>query len=270
MKILCTLLVKLTVVMLFLISCRQISYSPFDAYSEKHHSNQDNISKLASLDATLNYPFKVAVISDTHNDYDELEKIISYINDHQEQYALIIHAGDITTYATKREYEVFKRIIDKSKRPILVAVGNHDLIANGRTLFERFIGPFTQVAGIKDINIAILSNNNWEMSGTPNYQWLENVLSTSTANRQIVVMHIPPLQAERFNATQRQKIIDLASNPAYNVKYIISGHIHSKSNFSDFGSTGARHLDAGHSTQNGYFLSLEFTATDIYEDTVHY
>ncbi len=89
-----------------LVSCRQISYSPFDNRIDSSNIIGDELSQLSSLEGSISYPFKIAFISDTHNDYDELKDFVDYINRNADQYAFVMHSGDITTHGTKREYEV--------------------------------------------------------------------------------------------------------------------------------------------------------------------
>ena len=88
----------------------------------------------------MSYPFKIAFISDTHNDYDELQDFIDYINRNSSEYAFVIHSGDVTSHGTKREYDVFKRIVQKLNRPLFVTIGNHDAFNNGASIFEKLFG----------------------------------------------------------------------------------------------------------------------------------
>ena len=250
-----------------IVGCDQFHYSPYATSGEKPHLITSELGRLSSIESSVSFPFKVAFISDTHNDYAGFRDVVDYINSHSSEYAFVIHCGDLTTFATEREYMMAKNLLKDLLVPFFVVPGNHDLIANGPTLYKNYFGPKDYTFAFKDVRFVLFSDNNWEDPGAPRLSWLESVTSSATEGLKILVTHIPPSDLGRFDEATVEKFKDISLNG--NVDYIASGHIHSDGEFKDF-TPSTRNLDAGLTTHISKFKVLTFDGAAISESTVSF
>lgn len=248
-------------------SCDQIHYSPFETSGDAPHLTSSQLSRLASRETATSYPFKVAFISDTHNDYKEFQGFVEYINKHSDEYSLVVHCGDLTTFATEREYKVAKKILGNLNIPYFVLPGNHDLIANGPTLYKNYFGAKDFTFAFKDVRFVLFSNNNFEDGGSPRINWIKSVAETSTESWKIFATHIPPVENERFTASEIDALKDIMDDEG--VDYIFNGHIHSDGSSSSY-SASSKRIDVGHATRTKRFRVLTFDGAGISESTVHF
>jgi 3',5'-cyclic AMP phosphodiesterase CpdA len=211
---------------------------------------QDNESSIGS-------DFKIAFIADTHNYYDELNKLVNTIN-RNGPYSFIVVCGDITNYGLLEEYKETKRILQRLNYPYLVAVGNHDLLSNGNNIFLRMFGKTEFDFTYKNIQLIFFNNNNWESGGViPNKKWVEMILKESTPQFRIMVSHVSPRDTKRFNYSMIAEWEDLMTT--YGVNYYINGHDHNPTEYS-FGSgvqitTGA--------PSKGFYYGINVTSGGI-------
>src|SRR5690606_7595933 len=78
----------------FMASCK-FNVSPYSADVPKLLLNEVNMKRIVEIEAQTGPDFKIAFISDTHNYYSELDRMIDSINANG-PYDFIIVAGDIT------------------------------------------------------------------------------------------------------------------------------------------------------------------------------
>lgn len=234
-------------ILFFLTACGKFTYSPYVVDTAHTKLNQKNARKVEALSSTLNYPFKVALISDTHNYYSELSRIIKKIN--SRGISFVIHAGDFTNLGMQSEFETSKKFLDKLKMPLLSTIGNHDLLTNGAYVYRRMFGNPTYSVVIKDIKIIFFNNNNWEsISKVPDYDWVKNELETSTSTLNILVAHVGPDDSDRFSEEEIQKWETLVQT--HGVNLYVGGHDHNPG-VRTFG--GAPYITIGASNKKSYY-----------------
>lgn len=250
-----------------LAACGQIHYSPFATSNDKPELIEEQLSRLASVEESTNYPFKVAFISDTHNDYKEFGKFIDYINNHKGEYSMVIHCGDITTFGVEREYTTAKKLLNKLKVPYFVLPGNHDLISNGPTLFKNYFGAKDYTFSFKDVRFVLFSNNNFEDPGAPRLSWIDDVALNSSESLKVFATHIPPIVSERFSKGEVDEFKQIVEDEG--VEYVASGHLHKSGSFTDYGAS-SRHLDSGKVTSSRNFTVLTFDGVGISESIVSF
>lgn len=205
------------------VSCK-FNVSPYTSDAPKLTLNDLNLRTIKALEAETPGDFKVAFISDTHNYYKELRKQISVIN--SSSYAFVIVAGDITNLGLIEEFHEARKYLNTFKVPYFVAVGNHDLISNGRKIFKRLFGSENFHFVFHDVHFIIFNNNNWESPGlVPDMEWVEQVLSESDpSHKRVMIAHVSPEDADRFTPKEIGKWEDLMVR--YNVDYFLNGHDH--------------------------------------------
>lgn len=216
---------SLTILGLFFIavSCK-FNVSPYTSDAPKLALNDLNVRTIQALEAETPAEFKIALISDTHNYYKELEKQIDVIN--SSSYAFVIVAGDITNLGLLEEFNVARNYLNGLRIPYLVAVGNHDLISNGRKIYNRLFGSDTFHFVFHDVHFIIFNNNNWESPGlVPDMEWVEQVLSESDpSHKRVLIAHVSPEDTDRFTSEEIRRWEDLMVR--YNVDYFFNGHDH--------------------------------------------
>lgn len=228
-------------------SCKY-KLSTYSANTPKQRLNAVNLARIQIQEATETPHFKIALIADTHNYYEELNELVGTINS-RGPYSFVIVAGDITNLGLLEEYDNSRRFLNKLKYPYLVAVGNHDLLANGDPIYKRMFGHSDFSFSYMGVHFIIFDNNNWENSGTvPDTAWVEAQLSGSNASERILIAHVPPNDRERFTEDQIQRWQDLTKLHA--IHYFFTGHNHNPEE-STFGN--AIHITIGAPSKGSYY-----------------
>lgn len=205
------------------VSCK-FNISPYTSDAPKLSLNDLNVRIIKSMESEIPTSFKIALISDTHNYYKELDEQIDVIN--TSSYAFVIVAGDITNLGLLEEFHEARSYFNELKVPYLVAVGNHDLISSGRRIYNRIFGSDNFHFILHDVHFIILNNNNWESPGiAPDMEWIETVLAESDPNhKKVLIAHVSPEDPERFTYEEIKRWEDLMIQ--YDVDYFFNGHDH--------------------------------------------
>jgi 3',5'-cyclic-AMP phosphodiesterase len=218
---------------IFLGSCR-FSHSPYEVGPLDLSQNEVAIRRIQDQETGSQDNFKVAFIADTHNYYSDLSDLVQTINQ-RGPYRFVIVAGDITNLGLYEEYKQTRRYLNKLNSPYLVAVGNHDLLSNGKKVYQKFFGERDFTLNYKDAEFILFDNNNWESGGAiPNVMFVEAKLLASSAPHKILVAHVSPTDEERFTPGEIKQWRELMER--YQVKYFMHGHNHSP-NESTWGNT---------------------------------
>jgi 3',5'-cyclic AMP phosphodiesterase CpdA len=242
--------------LIILVGCK-FSYSPYTADVSDIELNAQNLKLILENEAATPAAFKVAIISDTHNYYNDLKDIVREINK-RGPYAFVIVTGDITNVGLIDEFKKTQDLLAGLKYPVIVAAGNHDMISNGQTIFDRLYGPDKQSFVFKNTRFIIFNNNNWEVSGnTPDVDWIERELTTSVEVNKLLFAHIPVDDDERFSASEVDRWRNMVN--ANGVNYFICGHDHNHA-VSDFGS--AKQVVVGAASKRVY-VELNFTGAGV-------
>lgn len=205
------------------VSCK-FNVSPYTSDAPKLSLNNVNVRLIKSLEESSSTSFKVALISDTHNYYKELEEQVDVIN--SSSYAFAIVAGDITNLGLIDEFHETRNYLNGLKIPYLVAVGNHDLISGGRKIYNRLFGTDTFDFVFHDVHFIIFNNNNWESPGNvPDVDWVETVLAESDpSHKKVLIAHVSPEDSKRFTHEEIRRWEELMVR--YNVDFFFNGHDH--------------------------------------------
>lgn len=239
---------KVVVILSFiLLSCKYVS-SPYTVEVPKLLQNNSALVRIAREEPSVPADFKIALISDTHNYYDELNDLVQKINE-RGPYSFVIIAGDITNDGLREEYLETRRILNKLNWPYLVVLGNHDCLANGVKIYKRLFGDIDFTLNYRDISFVLLNTNNWETSGAvPDYQFLESSLSSATGAFKVVVTHVPMNDEDRFTSDEIRRFEEIVQNN--NVDYVIWGHNH---NPGEATFAGADQITIGAPSKGSYY-----------------
>lgn len=205
--------------------CGKFTLSPYLADVDNTKLNQGQTSRIEALSAAGSDSFKVAVVSDTHNYYDELAEQVEFINKRSSEYAFVIIGGDLTNLGLYREFETSKKILGRLRIPYVTAIGNHDLLSNGGDVFEQMFGPRDFAFVFRQTKFVVFNNNNWESSGkVPDLGFIENELASSVSQNHVLIAHVSPDDKDRWSEEDKQEMRSLVNT--YNVDYFLNGHDH--------------------------------------------
>lgn len=197
--------------LIFAVACKY-DYSPYGADVADVELNAQNLTVIQDSEAATATTYKVAFLSDTHNYYDDVNALVDRINS-RGPYAFVVVTGDITNVGLLSEFEAAQKMFARLKFPVLVAAGNHDMISNGKTIYDRLYGPDKLSFEFKNVQFVMLNNNNWELGGNvPDTDWVEREVSTSTSPFKILMAHIP-VNAPSASQTLRLRAGATSSTP---------------------------------------------------------
>ena len=210
---------------LLFLSCGKFTVSPYVSSTPNSRLNQHQLQDIKSLEPTSSDTFKIVALSDTHNYYNEFSDQIDYINSKSGEYKFVIISGDLTNLGLLREFETTKKLLKKLRIPYVTAVGNHDLLSNGASIYRQMFGLTDYSFTFRQTKFIFFNNNNWESSGiVPNLSFVESELASSTSTNHVLVAHVSPQDKDRWNQEEKddmQAIVD-----TYGVNYFLNGHDH--------------------------------------------
>jgi len=222
-----------------------------------------NILSIHERESKFNNNYSIAVISDSHNYYRDLELQIKYINKNKEKIAFVVHTGDATDLGLLVEWEMFYNIIQKLEVPIVMVIGNHDLLTNGLEIYQQLFGYHLDFSFVfKGSNFVFINNNNWESTGdVPDIDYINDELRKTKANS-ILFSHVSLSDLDRFTKSEVETTKKLIIQN--NVGYVINGHDHNH-NTASFGN--AIQLTTGASVK-GYILMIHIERNNIEHDFI--
>lgn len=208
-----------------LCSCGEFSYGPFTGNIDEKKYNDKNFISIKNAESVFESEFKILVLSDTHNYYDDLFAAIESINRTKDDVAFAVVTGDITNLSLPKEYLIASMYFNRLKVPYLTVVGNHDLLIDGELIFKRIFGALNFSLKFKNSLFIFLNNNSWESSvDAPDLSWLENELINKYSENILIFMHIEPDYPSRFSPIVISEFNRLIKD--YNIDYVIHGHRH--------------------------------------------
>lgn len=232
-------MLKRTWVVLLLIltmsSCDKVfEFSLYSAYvsSDRRNTTAKNLEQLYAEPASTTFePFRFALVSDNHLFYDELSEAIEHINANSGA-DFVIHGGDMTDGGLIKEFDLFQDVMKKLEVPYFTVIGNHDLLANGQSVYTDMFGEENYSFGYRECKFIFFNNVVWELNYTePDFRWLRNELLDSDQYQHVfVIAHIPPWTDQFF--LSYFYVYSLLMND-YNVSLSIHGHHHSPYEYSN-------------------------------------
>lgn len=210
------------------ISCDNLfEYSPYQVVADglRKNRNETAIQQLHAKSDSVFKPFKIALISDNHTYYDDLEDQIEELN-HTDSIDFVVHLGDFTLSGIYREFVWFGNLIDQLRKPVITIIGNHDCLSNGEYMYTELFGDFNFALIYNNCRLVFFDDIIWERNRKdPDFEWLEQTLEHGEQyNMQIVFAHIPPWD-EQFH-TGNSYLYNYIME-SHQVAISIHGHRHS-------------------------------------------
>lgn len=249
------LLPLLVFILLLQTSCEQLfQYNSNEIILSENEKNltAKNLERIARLPVhdTVRFIF----MADTQRWYDETEAFVASAN-RQSNVSFVLHGGDISDFGLTQEFKWVNEIMLKLNYPYLTVIGNHDLIANGPTIYKRMFGELDYSFEFGNNKFVLINTNSREYAfdgSIPNLTWLRGQLTDNKDNKNlIVVAHVPPFDADFDPALEKQYSQILAADP--NIKFTLYGHRHSFYE-GDYYNDGVQYYLTTAMQSRGYFL----------------
>lgn len=238
----------LLVLFIFILACETpFEYHPNQIILEEHERNltEKNVSRILEKEPTDTICF--ALMGDTQRFYDQLEDFSASIQN-QEDVEFIIHSGDISDFGWAKEFKWVNRIMATIHLPYITAVGNHDLIANGRAVYSQMYGKSNYTFDYGFVRFVLFDSNSREhgfQGKIPDLEWIAKQIDLSQAPhiQQIVaISHIPPFDAD-FDPELEEAYAKLGkTHPKFNLS--LHGHQHNRSTQAPYGEEITIHVEA--------------------------
>lgn len=213
---------------------------------------------LARLEATTPPDtIKIAFMGDTQRFYDETEEFVNNVNQ-RDDISFILHGGDISDFGLIKEFQWVHEMMAESKVPYLTVVGNHDLLANGKRVYEDMYGPYDYTFSYGNYLFIVLNTNSREFyfnGRVPDLEYLRSMLAENVDNKRVIVLsHVPPFNDDFDDNLEQEYASILANDP--NVVLSIHAHEHNYLDQEYYGD-GVRYFITTTVQKEGYaILSL--------------
>jgi 3',5'-cyclic AMP phosphodiesterase CpdA len=213
-------------IILALFACQPFDYSPtiLEAERSEPHLNRVNLDRIAGAPAGQRLKGRIAVLSDTHLFYDELIGAVARLNE-DSALDFVIVTGDVTQYGYAEEYQRFSQILSRLRAPVIVAIGNHDLQAAGKSLFLRLYGPTNFTFAWRGYEFVFFDDNARGIpDGIPDWAWLDSAMAQAGDSLRVIpVCHAPPY-TDQLDSTQSGRLAKLYAERKSVI--VLGGHTH--------------------------------------------
>lgn len=172
-----------------------LEYSPHALPSEDRHRdvNRKNLARIVAEPPPSRLRF--AVLGDTQTAFDDAARAIEALS-RRGDLSFVVQVGDFTDLGLAPEYEAMNDLFRRLPVPYLVAIGNHDHLANGGDIYDRMFGPRDFAFTWGRTRFVVLNTCSMESAydgKVPNLPWLAASLAPSAEHdRALVFAHVEP------------------------------------------------------------------------------
>lgn len=223
------------------------------------------------IDTTTTAVLKIALVSDTHYHFEDLEDAIDDIN-HRGDATFVVATGDITENGLKKEFEIFHDVMARLSVPYLTVIGNHDYLANGGEVYRLMYGDFNYQFAFQGISFVMFDNVIWESNKAADYEWLEHAMSESAESdetshplrHKIIFSHIPPFDGQ----LEEKRDLFHSLLRKHGASISIHGHRHEYFN-DDLMGDGLHYVTVGSPEKRSYAV-LTVTNDSVTVEQIHF
>ncbi len=210
------------ILILLIYGCKQIEYSPnqiFDVDSPRN-LNSKNLSKLLSNpgDDTIRF----VLCGDSQRALHETNVLVEKVNK-MPNIDFLILSGDISEFGVLQEMEWVSRSLSQLKIPFFGVIGNHDLVSNGKQVFQKMFGDLNFSFNYKKAKFICHDTNGREYNfnrQVPDISWLKSELIVSDTIKTIVgISHVPPETADFDNFLLKDYLNTFKSNSSFKASF---------------------------------------------------
>jgi predicted phosphodiesterase len=209
---------------LLAVACFPLRDSPYSDQlaADERKSNSTTLANLEKLDPEEDGVVRIGVFGDSHQNYEDLKKVIGQINA-TKGLDFVVNMGDFTNNSYNSEYDQFLKHWRRLTHLALMVPGNHDLIGSGRSLFQKVFGPSNFIYETVSHRFVFFNNNNLETPQDFDPHWLLRMVEESS-RKVVVFSHIPLHDKERFKGTTAKIFRQVIEHPK--VEASVNGHNH--------------------------------------------
>ncbi len=228
--------------------------------------NAKNIKKIEAM--TSKDTLKFILIGDSQRFYDELDDFVEEANQLKD-ISFIILAGDISDFGLSKEFQWIHRSLNKLSMPYIAVIGNHDMLANGRIVYQQMFGPEDFTFTFNGNKFICLNTNSREVGfngSLPNIPWLQQQLSDPlNYQNAFVISHVPPFDSDFDKKLEKQFSSLLSGNSK--VRLSMHGHLHNYREEEVY-NDGLKYVVVGSMNKRNYALISvwgdQFSVEEVY------
>jgi putative phosphoesterase len=163
-------------------ACQRLEFDPNQSVN-LHSAERVNLTAINQLRIQPNPDsiIRIGVIGDTHIDYENTEELVEALNA-VPGLDLVVHTGDLTEHGVFQEFDWKVDYLSQLNMPYLAVVGNHDLVAKGKSVYQNMFGPTDFSFIFQRTKFIFFDSNSREygfQENIPNLGWLERELQPS-------------------------------------------------------------------------------------------
>ena len=163
-------------------------------------SVEENLRWLKQLENSKDpsLPYKVAVIGDPQQYPGDLETTIKTIN-LLDEVDFVLLLGDLVETGVEKEFEWACKALNKTTKPILAVIGNHDALSYGKDIWLQVFGEYDYSFSYLGTKFIAYNDNQYEFKDVPNRDWLAaqaKIGENETRVHTIGMSHIQPWDNE--------------------------------------------------------------------------
>lgn len=226
--------------------------------------------------------FSFAVVSDSHNDNEQLEKALSQARESGAKF--VVGLGDFSDVGTIEELTAAQRVFEQSGLPFYITSGDHDLW-DARNRKVEAVSNFSQVFDTPYSSFGFGNTRFILMFDADNYlgvdetqrKWIEEELGRNQSAKPIFVLTHSPLyhpssdrvvgKVDSKLKSQADDLIELFQR--FNVSQIFAGDVHFYTSYVEPRSN-LRMVTAGAVTSTRNAQAPRFLMVDVYDSGEYY
>lgn len=216
-------LVLITIAAILLQACHFV-YHPDEVRPNAKNLNAINIGKIGSLSSKTS--FKFILTGDTQRFYDELDRFVDHVNA-QNDISFVLFNGDLVDFGLNKEYNWISEKFERLKVPYVAAIGNHDMLGNGKRVYNEMFGPDNFTFNFSDSKFICLNTNSRETGfdgSLPNMSFLRQELADTIPQNVFILSHVAPFSVDFDRNLENDFRLALESNPRVHLS--LHGHEH--------------------------------------------
>ncbi|UXR66075.1 metallophosphoesterase [Bdellovibrio bacteriovorus] len=239
-------------------SCAPFVDSPFSDQLLRPERGLNALATSRIANVGADSVLRIAVFSDSHQNYKELDKATYAINQTKD-IDFVANLGDFTNSGYNLEYDQFIDAVEHIKPPTIMALGNHDAIGAGPQLFRKAFGPTNFYFESDGYRFIFFNSNNLETPDDFKPAWLKDAVTSSTLPV-LIFSHVQLRDPDRFFDTDAALLNDVITNSK--VKVIFNGHNHVYNLIMDNG-TVMMQCGRVEAPGNAHWLLVEITGNNF-------